>query len=83
MSGLGLAASRGSIRRAVSRATCPWIEQRIKPGDGARVEIPAPAHITNPGWKIWDRDQFLVQPGEISHRFHAHHASQTFRAMIC
>jgi hypothetical protein len=75
------AASRTPIF-AAGLATRGWIKQGVEPGYRPWIELPASTHIANPCRKIGNRHQFFIQPGEIGYRFHAHHASQTFWAVI-
>ena len=41
------------------------VQEHCQPGDGPFIVFPLPAHVTNPGGEVRDRDQFLPKPCEI------------------
>jgi hypothetical protein len=61
---LGCSGPRGAFGAAGWLARV-GIEDHGQPGNGAFVEFPFAAHITDPGREVWHHDQFLSQPGEI------------------
>ncbi len=50
------------------------VEDHGQDRDGVFVIFPSPAHVTNPGWEIWNGDKLLAQPGEIGNIAHVHNA---------
>ena len=48
-----------------SLATGIGVKNCIEPDDRFPIILPATTDITYVGWKIWDCDQFVIQPGEI------------------
>ena len=63
------------VARGLSRI---WVEQHRQPGNGPFVKFPFAAHITDPGRKVGNHNQFLSQPGEIGDMPNVHHASRAF-----
>ena len=54
-------------------------EEGVQPTDGAAIIIPPPTNIAFPGWKIGNRYQFFVQPGEVCQVFQVVNTRVTFR----
>ena len=53
-------------------------EEHGQPGDGALIIFTFSAHITDPGREVWNGDQFLSQPGEVSDVTQMHHPCRAF-----
>jgi len=68
---------------AASGFTGSRAEEYGQPGDGALIIFTFSAHITDPGGEVWNGDQFLSQPGEVSDVTQMHHARGAFTALGC
>lgn len=53
-------------------------EQHAQPRDRAFIIFALSAHIADPGWEVWNGDQFLAQPGEIGDMTHVHDPGRAF-----
>lgn len=61
--------------------SCIGIEKHGQPGDGAFIEFPFAAHVTDPGREVRNHDQFFSQPGKVGNVPQMHHASGTLIAL--
>ena len=57
-----------------------WIQEHGQPRDGFFIVVAAAAHVTHPSGKIGNRDELLVQPGEVGDETQVHEAGGAFIA---
>jgi hypothetical protein len=44
-------------------------QQHVQPADRMGIIFTLSTHITNPGGKVWHRDELIIQPGKIGEIF--------------